>query len=218
MYSNMKKILFTFVITILMTINGFAQYKPFQFGLNIAPSINVTKSNCDIIDKGTCKISYNWGFKGNFYFVENYGFSTGFNILNLKGGYTYQDPKLGKINAEIKNQYLEIPLTMIMRTEKIGKLRVVGNIGYGMGIRLNSLQENTNSKSNPVDVSNQFSRVRHALIIKIGTEFNVYKSSCVSAYFVYNNNFSNIYKNSYLGKSEYNISLNSLSLEIDFVF
>ena len=128
----------------------------------------------------------------------------------------YNNPEIGEISASIKNQYLEVPLTMGMRTEKIGKLRVVGNIGYGLGIRLNSQQIFTDANSNPIEINNQFRLIRHALIIKIGTEFNVYKSSCLSAHFVYNNNFSNIYKSN--NTSEPNISLNSLSLEIGFVF
>lgn len=212
----MKKILFTFIIFIIMTINTFAQYKPFQFGLSFSPSICTTKSNCDIVDKGISKLSYNWGFKGNFYFVENYGLATGFNVLNIRGGYTYDDNTYGKIKTSIKNQYLEIPLTMIMRTERIGKMRIIGNIGYGMGFRLNSHQENIDSNKNAIEIDNQFNMIRHAMIIKIGTEFNVYKASCLSAYFVYNNNFSNIYKNN--NPLEHNVSLNNFSLEIEFLF
>ena len=212
----MRKYLLAFILFISMTINGFAQYKPFQFGLSISPTVCLTKSNCDIIDNGISKLSYNWGFKGNFYFVENYGFSTGFNILNVRGGYTYNNNVYGKIRSSIKNQYLEVPVTMIMRTERIGKTRIVGNIGYGIGFLLNSVQENTDSQNNPIEINNKFSSFRHSLIIKVGAEINVYKSSCVSAFLVYNNNFSNIYKNN--NPLEHNVSLNNLSLEIDFVF
>ena len=212
----MKKIILTLTIVILMTINGFAQYKPFQFGLNISPSINITKSNCDFIENTGSHMSYNWGLIGNFYFVENYGISTGFSILNLRGAYTYNDPTVGEISSYIKNSYIEIPLSMTMRTEKIGKFRIVGNIGYGLGFRLKSKQIAMDSSSNPVEINDQSRLLRHALILKIGTEFNVYKSSCISAHLVYNNNFSNIYKNN--NTSEPNISLNSLSLEIGFVF
>lgn len=216
MFTDMKKNLFALIIFIMMTINGFAQYKPFQFGLSFSPSICTTKSNCDIIDNGLTKLSYNWGFKGNFYFVENYGFSTGFNVLNIRGGHSYEDKTHGKINAVIKNQYLEFPLSMIMRTERLGKTRIVGNIGYGMGFLLKASQENTDSNNKAVEIDNQFSMVRHSLIIKIGAEVNVYKSSCLSAFFVFNNNFSNIY--TYDNPFEHNISMNNLSLEIDFVF
>lgn len=199
-----------------MTINGFAQYKPFQFGLSFSPMVCTTKSNCDVIDNGIAKLSYSFGFKGNFYFVENYGFSTGFYVLKLRGGYSFIDPKFGEIHSSIKNQYLEIPINMIMRTERFGRFRVVGNIGYGMGFRLSHFQENTDYQGKVVDIDNKFSFLRHAMIIKLGTEFNLYKSSCLSAYFVYNNNFSNIYKKN--NPLEHNASLNTFSIEVDFVF
>lgn len=215
----MKKKIFIGFILILLTFNGFAQYKPFQFGLSLSPSINTTKINCDNIDETTTKFSYNWGFKGDFYFVENYGFSTGFNIMNLKGNYAFNmsnDSIPRIVTNNIKNQYLEIPISMIMRTEKIGKARIIGNVGYGLGFCLNSNKEIHDAEGHEIEITDNFKTIRHALIIKLGVEINVYKSSCVVANLVYNNNFTNIYqKNNSLG---HNISLNSLSLELGFMF
>ncbi len=212
----MKKILFTFITLILLTFNGFAQYKPFQFGLSMSPSVNTTKINCDNIDDSYAKLSYNWGFKGDFYFVENYGFSTGFNILNIRGNYSFNDSINDMITSDIRNQYLEIPISMIMRTEKIGKARIIGNVGYGLGFCINSNQENFDVNDQKLDIDDEFRLLRHALIIKLGVEVNVYKSSCVTANLVYNNNFANVYQKQ--NSLEHNISLNSLSLEIGFMF
>ena len=66
-----------------------------------------------------------------------------------------------------------------------------------------------------IEPTNVFRTMRHSLIIKLGVEFNVYKSSCLTANVVYNNNFTNVYKDNPLG---HNISLNSLGLEIGFMF
>ena len=66
----MKKIILTLFVIIIMTINASAQYKPFQFGLKIEPGLCVTKPNGDNFSKGANKLSFNWGFNGNFYFVE----------------------------------------------------------------------------------------------------------------------------------------------------
>lgn len=211
----MKKIILTFIIVISLYISAFAQYKPFQFGLNIAPGINISKLNSGDISNNLNKMSFNWGFKGNFYFVENYGFSTGFNILNIKGGYDYVNNDQEIINRKIENQYLEIPLGLMMRTEKINKMRIFGNVGYGLGICLKSKQEDFN-KEDLVETENEFDEVRHGLIIKLGVEFNVYKSSCLIAAFSYNSNFANIYKvDNTLG---HDVFLNNLCLEIGFMF
>lgn len=211
----MKKIFLTIICVILMTISANAQYKSFQFGLNASPGVNITKPNSDFLNDGVKKISFNWGFIGNFYFVENYGITTGFNIKNINGGYSYNDSIIGKINCNITNQYLEIPISLTMRTEKIGKTRVIGNIGYGIGFCLNSSEEHLNTENVLINEDLEFSKIRNALIIKLGIEYNIYKSSCITAAFVFNNNFTNIYK----GKSiEHNVMLNNLCIELGFIF
>ena len=212
----MKKIFLTLFVIIMMTINASAQYKPFQFGLKIEPGLNITQLDGDNLNKGVNKLSFGWGFNGNFYFVENYGFSTGFNVRNISGNYTYIDSELGDIRCDISNQYLEIPLSLIMRTEKIGEMRIVGNIGYGLGICLKESQKHIYGNEEFQDIEIPFSKVRNAFIIKLGIEYNVYKSSCLTAAFVFNNNFSNIYKNS--NPLEHNVMLDNLCLEIGFIF
>ena len=116
----MKKIILTFIIIISLYINAFAQYKPFQFGLNIAPGVNISKLNSDNVSNNLNTMSFNWGFKGNFYFVENYGFSTGFNILNIKSGYDYVNNDRETISRKINNQYLyedELPKNQHLNNE-----------------------------------------------------------------------------------------------------
>ena len=212
----MKKIFFTFICVILMTISANAQYKSFQFGLNVSPGVNITKLNSDFLDNGLNKASFNWGFNGNFYFVENYGITTGFNVKNISGGYSYNDSILGTVKCSINNQYLEIPISMTMRTEKIGKTRIIGNIGYGLGFRMSQNEEFTNAENLTIKEYPKSSKIRNSLIIKLGVEYNIYKSSCITASLVFNNNFTNIYKK---GKSfEHNVMLNTLCLELGFIF
>ena len=212
----MKKATLAFIFFIMMSISASAQYKPFQFGLSASPGINITKPNCDNINNIEKKPSFNWGFFGNFYFVENYGFSTGFNIKNINAAYTFNDSINGDINRSISNQYLEIPLGLMMRTEKMDKVRVFGNIAYGLGICMNSNQNDHDINNQVIEYPNEFSKIRHALIIKLGVEYNVHKSSCFTAALVFNNNFTNIYKNDNILKQD--IMLNNLCLEIGFMF
>ncbi len=206
----MKKIILVIAFTIIMSINGFAQYKPFQFGLNASPALNMTSTKLESIIETENYFSFNWGFVGNFYFVENYGFSTGFNIMNQKGGYDYlgtNDTIMVSQHCKIESQYLEIPLTFIMRTESFNDFRIFSNIGYGLGICLNS---------DGSLLKDELSKIRHGWILKLGFEYNVYKSSCLTFALKYNDNFANIYKKH--NSLQHNIMLNSLCLEIGFMF
>lgn len=214
----MKKFLFTIIAIIILTINVSAQFKPFQFGLKIEPGISWAKFNSDNLHSNKVKMSFNWGFIGNFYFVENYGVSTGFTVRSVKGEYSFSDKdKNKKIFRKINNQYLEIPITMRMRTDKIGKFRIFGNIGYGFGIKLNTAEKYFDDDNNGLDLkNNDYRDLRHALIVKLGVEYYAYKSSCIAVSLVFNDNFVNIFKTN--NHFEQNINLNNFCIEIGFLF
>lgn len=209
----MKKILLTIAIFTMLTISASAQFKPFQFGLKVEPGIAWSKLNSDHLYDGKTKMAFNWGFVGNVYFVENYGISTGFNIKFMNNEYSFQTV-LGDINRTIKNQYLEIPMGLTMRTEKMGDIRILGNVGYGLGFLLNTNEKNFDSNGQEMTMSSDYNKIRHALIVKLGVEYYVHKSSCIVTTLVFNNNFANIYGANY----EQNVLLNNLCLEIGFMF
>lgn len=215
----MKKILLTIAFVIALTINASAQYKPFQFGLKVEPGIGWAKLNSEHLSNNKTKMNFNWGFVGNFYFVENYGLSTGFNVKFMNYEYEFEaDPFIsntnnGTITRTIKNQYLEVPFGLTMRTEKIGDLRVLGNVSYGLGFLLNVNEKNYNTKQEEVIMVTNYNKIRHALIVKLGVEYYIHKSSCLTAALVFNNNFVNIYK-----ETQQDVLLNNLCLEIGFMF
>lgn len=209
----MKKILLTIAIFTMLTISASAQFKPFQFGLKVEPGIAWSKLNSDHLYDGKTKMAFNWGFVGNVYFVENYGISTGFNIKFMNNEYSFQTVS-GDINRTIKNQYLEIPMGLTMRTEKMGDIRILGNVGYGLGFLLNTNEKNFDSNGQEMTMSSDYNKIRHALIVKLGVEYYVHKSSCIVTTLVFNNNFANIYGVNY----EQNVLLNNLCLEIGFMF
>lgn len=210
----MKKALFTIVTLIALTINVSAQYKPFQFGLKVESGVAWQKFDSDDLYNGKTKMSFNWGFVGNFYFVENYGLSTGFNVRYVNGEYSFEENE-EDYTRTIKNQYLEIPITFMMRTESMNDLRIFGNIGYGLGICINKELKNFDIDDKEVDIeSDRFSKLRHAFILKLGVEYDVFKSSCLTFAVVYNNNFRNIYSKN----ASHDVKLNNLCLEIGFIF
>lgn len=212
----MKKILFTLFIIISLTISASAQYKPFQFGLKIEPGFAWTKLGSDNLSNPKNTMSFNWGFIGNFYFVENYGLSTGFNVKYVKGAYSYTNESLQSLTCEIKNQYIEIPLCLTMRTEKLNNLRITGGIGLGFGINLSNNDKHIDTQGNTIEIDNGFNPVRYAFIVKLGVEYSVYKSSCLALSLVYNNNFANLYKNE--NALKHDVRIDNVGLEIGFIF
>lgn len=210
----MKKTLLTIAFVIALAVNASAQFKPFQFGLKVEPGIGWSKLNSDHLYDGKTKMNFNWGFVGNVYFVENYGLSTGFNVKFMNNEYSFNTLNNDTVTRTIKNQYFEIPIGLTMRTEKIGNMRVLGNVSYGLGFLLNTNEKNFDSTGNELTMITDYNKMRHALIVKLGVEYYVHKSSCIVAALVFNNNFANIYGADY----QQNVLLNNLCLEIGFMF
>lgn len=219
----MKKIFLAIIFIIALTISVSAQYKPFQFGLKIEPGVSLTKLNSENLNDNKIKPSFAWGFVGNFYFVENYGISTGFNVKFMNNQYTFENKSHNistdnLITRTIKNKYLEIPVCLTMRTEKIGKLRIKSDIGYGLGISLDTKEKNYNLNNEEISMTttSYYNKTRHALIVKLGVDYHIHKASYLTTSLVFNNNLTNIYKKNDVLK--HNVLLNNLCLEIGFMF
>lgn len=210
----MKKSLLTIVFVIAMTISASAQFKPFQLGLKIEPGIGWSKLNSDHLYDGMSKMDFGWGFVGNLYLVENYGISTGFNVRFMNSQYKFDNTIHGEITRIIKNQYFEIPIGLTMRTEQMSGIRIMGNVSYGLGFLWNSKVRDYDVEGVELQMPTDYNKYRHSLIVKIGAEYEIFDSSCLTAALVFNNNVSNIYAKEY----QQNILLNCLSFEIGFMF
>ena len=125
-----------------------------RFGAYFAPNISwlhPTSSKSDdghyTVSSDGGKFGYSWGLMADYYFAENYGISTGFN-LNTSGGKiisnatskvdTTKASTVKSSNFDYTLQYLEIPLALKLRSDAINNngLRIFGQIGLTLGINI----------------------------------------------------------------------------------
>lgn len=215
----MKKTIYLSLFFILLTLSVKAQYKPFQFGLKVSPGFSWIKTDMKGLDGVSNEFNLNWGFAGNFYFVENYGISTGFDIISVKGSYLFdsnpmEEPSDGEWRNDINLKYVQIPIGLKMRTSKVGDFRIFGEVAYGLGFLLS---DKTTTYKDDVEYVNdvKYKNIRNALIVKLGLELIVLKSSCVTAAVSLNDNFTNIVDGGFLN---HNIKGSSINFEIGFMF
>lgn len=165
----MKKAL---VLSILVAISTFAlaqtyEYGPavpvksgldvgkMRFGLFVAPNISwmkptASKSNDGLylVNSEGSKLGYSWGLMADYFFSENYGIATGFQ-LNTTGGKiqaNYNTNNTSNISPnqlvkaayfDYKLQYLEVPFGLKLMSDNLsGGIRVFGNIGVTLGINI----------------------------------------------------------------------------------
>lgn len=215
----MKKTIYLSLFFILLTLSVKAQYKPFQFGLKVSPGFSWIKTDMKGLDGVSNEFNLNWGFAGNFYFVENYGINTGFDIISVKGSYLFdsnpmEEPSDGEWRNDINLKYVQIPIGLKMRTSKVGDFRIFGEVAYGLGFLLS---DKTTTYKDDVEYVNdvKYKNIRNALIVKLGLELIVLKSSCVTAAVSLNDNFTNIVDG---GSLNHNIKGSSINFEIGFMF
>ncbi len=215
----MKKTIILSLFFILLTLSVKAQYKPFQFGLKFSPGFSWIKTDMKGLERVSNEFNINWGFVGDFYFVENYGLSTGFDIISVKGSYLFDNnplevPSAGEWRNDINLKYVQIPIGLKMRTSKVGDFRIFGEVAYGLGILLS---DKTTTYNNDIECVNdmKYKNIRNALIVKLGMELIVLKSSCVTAALSLNDNFTNIVDG---GSFDHNIKGSSINFEIGFLF
>lgn len=126
----------------------------FRFGAYIAPNVNWMKPTADNSDDGQYRITsqgnragYVWGLLVDYYFAQNYGIATGFNV-NSTGGKLLATlnpgttPPAGTANVvqqadfNYKLQYLEVPFALKLRTDEISNFKFFGQIGLTLAFNI----------------------------------------------------------------------------------
>ena len=179
-----------------------AQFKAYAFGFKAAPGIGWVRTDTKGYDGGS-SLTFSWGFVTEFNFTENHCIATGINFVFSNGTLKYPDLRNTPVETvgvdrKLRVKYLQIPLTIKMRTEEKNNMRFFGQFGLGTGFRLSSkgkdeytLESGTTiSETNNIDGDIAF--LRESLIIGIGMEYRISSGNMMSAGLTFDNGFTNI--------------------------
>ena len=115
-------------------------------GLSIGPNMGHLAAR-DLTHRPTgVGFGLSYALNLDFLFDETYAVGTGVNIFTVAGTSEHLalDTAAGVIRAverTVRNQYVELPLTLKMRTREIGYTTIYGRFGAGLGINLRSTAE-----------------------------------------------------------------------------
>lgn len=203
----MKKIVF--IVLLMYSSTLVAQHKPFQFGFK--GSVNMGWFGTDVNGYSNEGINFggSWGFVADIYLMENYAFTTGFDVLFLNGTMKYphavSDTGMsiidGQIESTFKTKYIEVPLVFTMRTNQIGKIKIYGQIGVGIAFLLNAKADYAFTPDNGSaqeisegEKSDIFRTTRESFIIGAGIEIPIHGSTFIRVGFKFDNAFINVLK------------------------
>jgi len=220
----MKRIIPILLLISVISITAAGQAdRPFRFGLHISPLIGWLKTDVAEYDSDGPTINLNYGFSTEFMIASNYTFATGLDIITNGGKLRYPHamqinetdsfPQPGTLLRKYRTQYLQVPITIRMRTNEIGYFTFYGQFGFTTGFNIKSTADDefdfsvssTGGKINTenVDVKDDISFFRAGMLIGAGLEYSLGGSTALTAGVTFNNGFTDILK----GKSNIDASI-----------
>lgn len=208
-----KAVILTIVLGMMIANQAFSQMKPFRFGLKVAPSISWISPDSEDYENEGSMAGFSWGFISDFTITENYFVGTGFNINYLNGKLAYPAlnpdslivgdsiPDPGMLKRKYNLRYIEVPLTLKMKTNKFDNLQFYGQIGFAMAFNIKArsqdvfiADETSDQYEDERDISDEITLVKGALLLGGGLEFYLDNSTSIVTGVMYSNGISNILK------------------------
>jgi hypothetical protein len=221
----MKKIIL-FMLTVMLTTAVEAQTKQWKIALHVDPNISWLKPDNKNLTAGDNKLNFGFGISIDKMFTDNYAIGTGINIFNTGGQLSYFDERItdaglrtiARMDRTYNLKYVEVPLTLKLRTNEIGYITYWVQVGVGLGVNIKSkgddvidykkLENGTNPDSlrwtdagmlvdesiEDEDIGKDISIFRSSLIIAGGIEYNLSGDASIVAGVCLNNAFSNVLK------------------------
>jgi hypothetical protein len=169
-----------------------------HFGLSFSPGIYWFSPDADSVSSDGVSFGYSYGAITDFGFTPNYSFSTGFSVMNISSKYVSESPTgKGNVNAKINFMYINIPLTIKMRTNEIGYIRYFGQVGLNAGVRIRADITGstvTSGGSEPFSkkITADAAIIRPSLNIGAGLEYYLSGSTALMAGLHYDNGFTSV--------------------------
>jgi len=207
----MKKLVAVIILSFVFSLT-YGQEKSFQLGLVLSPKLAWIKPDNSGIENEGLNFGFNFGITGDFNIAENYSVSTGILVLNSGGKISYpsvgdvgttNNPVLanGRTEADFRLRYIEIPITLKLKTNQIGYWTYYGQFGFGAAVNydaeadINFSSPNSNSdlSMEEVDFQDEVNLIRASLIIGAGAEYNISGNTSLVFGLTFDNGFTNIF-------------------------
>ncbi|WBA41592.1 porin family protein [Hymenobacter canadensis] len=198
----MKKLLLAALLVGASAATASAQV---EIGLKLSPSITNlrTESPSTLGFKNEkSKLTIGGGLVVDYFFGENYAFSSGLQLVGKGGTISYFDPNTSRRQEQkIGMQYLEVPLTVKLFTNDITTdtklyFQLGGSVGGAIAAKINGEKRYTDPGNNNTETkaSDHIIIPEAAVLAGLGVEYQVGQSTKVFAGLSYHRGLLNIDK------------------------
>lgn len=221
----MKKILCS--IAIICGLQQIVNAQEFRFGLTASPEFCWFGIHGDEIESDGPRLGFQYGllFEPTIGSVERYAFSTGV-IVNVAGG-NISDADTAtslEIISNIKAQYIEVPLTIKLRTNEVNYMTYYGLFGMTPGINIQARDHiedgNGNVLEEDLDIRDQngtenYKLFNVSLTLGAGVEYAMTENTAITGGIFFQNGFTNVFETA--ATSE-NIQLKQFGIRLGVLF
>lgn len=173
----------------LLPLLGFAQEDPkkyIQLGFTGSPNIGwlrISDERTPGLASDGPRAGFSYGVLADFGFATNYYFSTAFTVTSINGKSNFTASNTGPASDAAdftyKIQYIEVPLTLKLKSNDTAPVRFYGQFGLGTGVRIGAKLDFTRRNADGmttgsnVNISDEVNTLRFSLIAGGGTEWKI---------------------------------------------
>ncbi|MFM1998753.1 MAG: hypothetical protein RL204_700 [Bacteroidota bacterium] len=213
----MKKITLFTLLTLSAIITNAQDFQKFKIAARFSPGIAWMKPDSKYITNEGNVARFGFGISMDIHFTENYAFGTGLEVTRMGGSLSYLNSArydgvdyVMSRTRDYRLQYVEVPLTLKLRTNEIGYITYWGQFGIIPGLNINAKGDDTvdflygksdtgwgetdrvSFSSEDEDIKNDINIFRVGLLIGAGIEYSLSGNTAVLAGISYNNGFTDV--------------------------
>lgn len=179
-----------------------------RFGFKVAPSLAWLKPDVKNFESGGSKLGFIYGLMMDYNFAKNYAVGIGLEVSyrggKIKYDYTYNastnNPNSYSGDDTYNIKYIELPLTIKMRTNEIGYMTYFGQFGFQPGFKISAKEDYTQVKTTPAgpatfsdtDVNADVSSVSISMLFALGLEYRISGNTAILVALQFSNGFTDI--------------------------
>ena len=175
-----------------------------RFGLTASPQISWMSAGDNKLDGNGAYVGYAYGLMLDALIPSNYAFATGI-IISAEGGkliyndstkFNYYGDSLLRPATEVdyRTQYVQIPLTMKLRTNQVGYMTYFGQFGLQAGVKIRSRADFVGGESK-IDFSDDVTLPDLGLLLGAGIEYQIVGNTAIHVSLQYYNGFIDVTDN-----------------------
>ena len=214
----------------LFILTGFASQaqsnEGLHFGLKITPSIAWLRTDTKGTESNGSKFGFCYGLITEFQFSDNYSFATGLDVTYRGGNLRSTEETNDNITkvvtiaeSEMTLQYIELPITLKLKTNEIGYLTYYLQAGLAPAINTQTTTLATNStvtsnvELDDEDIQDNINNINLSMIIGGGIEYTLSGSTVLLVGVQFNNGLLDV-------SDDDNLKMNSnmLGLSVGILF